>query len=186
MGRRSRETWERRERRGRGDLGNTGIRPISNQDQAKRIEELEDRLRRLAEGDAVFWSPPGTPAEIQESNLEDVLAFESVGSRTSLFEGLQGHGLDLPQPEKLDERQSAAKVAEVLYALAALRIFLVGFDHLNPREFYSTLWNETLWEGCYVEKRHPGALTIIDVSHRMSRSEILRTLEDMQKTASVH
>lgn len=126
------------------------------------------------------------PAEIWESNLEDVLAFESVGSGISLFEGLQEHGLDLPQPEKLDDRQSAEKVAEVLYALVALGIFLVGFDDLSPREFYSTLWNDTLWEGCYVEKRNPGALTIIDVSHMMSRSEILQTLEDMQKTASVH
>ena len=159
---------------------------MSNHDQAKRIEELEDRLKRLTDGDAVFWSRPGSPADIRESNLEDVLAFESVGSGTSLFEGLQEHGLDLPQPEKLDERQSAEKVAEVLCALAALRVFLVGFDDLNAREFYSTLWNETLWEGCYVEKQNPGALTIIDVSHRMSRSEILQILEDMRKTASVH
>ncbi len=185
MGRRSRETWERRKRREQGFGLNSGTRPISNHDQAKRIEELEGNLRCLTEGAAVFWSPPGTPADIQQSNLEDVLAFESVGSGTSLFEGLQEHGLDLPQPEKLDERQSAGKVVEVLHALAALRIFLVGFDHLNPREFYSTLWNETLWEGCYVEKRHPGAVTIIDVSHRMSRSEVMQILEDMQKSATV-
>jgi hypothetical protein len=167
-------------------LGDTGIRPKIDQDQAKRIEDLEDHLKGLTGGDAVFWAPPGMPAEIWESSLEDVLAFESVGSGTSLFEGLQEHGLDLPQPEKLDERQSVEKVAEVLHALAALGIFLVGFDHLDTREFYSTLWNETLWEGCYVEKRNPGAMTIIDVSHRMSRSEIMQTLEDMQKTASVH
>jgi hypothetical protein len=159
---------------------------MTNQDQANRIEELEDRLKRLVDGDAVFWSLPGMPAEIRESSLEDVLAFESVGSGTSLFDGLQEHGLDLPQPEKLDERQSAEKVAEVLNALAALGIFLMGFDHLNAREFYSTLWKQTLWEGCYVEKRNPGALTIIDVSHRMLRSEIMQILEDMQKTASVH
>ncbi|HYK90777.1 MAG TPA: hypothetical protein VE398_18535, partial [Acidobacteriota bacterium] len=69
--------------------------------------------------------------------------------------------------------------------LAGLGVLLIGFEHLGPREFYSTLWNETLWEGCYVEKRIPGAVTLIDVSHEMSRSDWRRVMEDLKKSQSV-
>ncbi|MBZ5495756.1 MAG: hypothetical protein LAP85_05090 [Acidobacteriia bacterium] len=79
--------------------------------------------------------------------MEDILAFESVGSGTSLFEGLQERGLDLPLPEKLDEQQSAEKATEVLHALACLRVYLIGFENMTAREFYSTLWNQNTQEG---------------------------------------
>jgi hypothetical protein len=92
----------------------------------------------------------------------------------------------LPAPEKLDDQQCALKAREVLYALARLRIFLFGFDDLTAREFYSTLWSQTLWEGCYVEKRNPGAITLIDVSHKMPRSEMLRYLEELKRAGAVH
>jgi hypothetical protein len=186
MGRRSREHRERRERRVQDARQDSAKGPITDQKRAKRADELEENLNRLASGDAVFWTSGNCPAEIRESNLEDILAFESVGSGTSLFEGLQEHGVELPPPEKLDELQSSEKVTEVLRALACLRVFLIGFEDMTAREFYSTLWNQTLWEGCYVEKRNPGALTVIDVSRGLSRSDFLRFLEDLQKSGSVH
>ncbi|MFH1574990.1 MAG: hypothetical protein ABIG68_13480 [Acidobacteriota bacterium] len=139
----------------------------------------------MVEGDAVFWTSGNLPDQIWESHLEHVLAFESVGSGISLFQGLQEHGVDLPPPEKLDEQQSAEKAREVLYALVGLRIFLVGFEGMTAREFCSTLWNQTLWEGCYVEKRNPGALTIIDISHSLSRQDWQRLLEELTESASV-
>jgi len=52
---------------------------------------------------------------------------------------------------------------------------------MSACELYSTLWNQTLWEGCYVRKRHPGAITLIDVSHKMLRSDMLQFLEDLRK-----
>lgn len=181
MGRKSREHRERRERRLQDALKESG-----KGTGADRASELEEELKSLADGDAVFWTSGNCPAEIRQSNLEDILAFESVGSGTSLFEGLQEHGLELPPPEKLDERQSAEKVTEVLQALAGLRIFLIGFEDMTARQFYATLWNQTLWEACYVEKRNPGALTVIDISHRLSRSDILAFLEDLKRSSSIH
>jgi hypothetical protein len=160
--------------------------PSVDQKSTGRAEELEEELNRLADGDAVSWTSKDFPEEARESYLEDVLAFESIGTGTSLFEGLQEHGLTLPAPEKLDDQQCADKAKEVLYALARLRIFLFGFDDLTAREFYSTLWSQTLWEGCYVEKRNRGAITLIDVSHKMPRSEMLRYLEELKRAGSVH
>ena len=160
--------------------------PASDQKSAARAEGMEDHLRRMADGDAVFWTSKNCPDHIRESNLEDIIAFESVASGTSLFQGLQEHGVDLPPPETLNERQSAAKVMEVLHALARLRIFLVGFDDMTARESYSTIWNQTLWEGCYIEKQNPGACTLIDVSHSMSREAMQQALEKLTGTSSVH
>jgi len=153
--------------------------------QTRRIGELEAELTNLSDGDAEFWSRPGFPANARESNLEDILQFESVGSGVSLFEGLQRIGMDLPPPEELDECQSERKAMEVVKALAALRIFLIGFDEMDGREFYSTLWHQTLWEGCYMKKRHPGAITLIDVSHKMLKSDMVKYLENLAKAESI-
>jgi hypothetical protein len=158
---------------------------MTNQDQANRIASLEQELKNLCE-DAVSWSSETLPTDIQESNLEDVIAFESVGSGPSLFEGLQEHGVELPPPDQLNERQSADKAKEVLHALAKIRVFLVGFSHMSACELYRTLWRQTLWEGCYVEKRNPGAHTIIDVSHLMSQYDWREMMESMKSASTVH
>jgi hypothetical protein len=161
----------------------------SNKTDSKRtdrIKKLQEDLNDLCGGRAVFQTSPAFPAEVQEEDLEDILAFESVGKGISLFEGLQMHGLDLPQPEKLGELQSRRKAMDVLHALADLKIFLVGFDKMNGRELYRTLWHQTLWEGCYVKKRHPGSVTVIDVSHKMSPSEIQRYIDTLIAKCTVH
>jgi hypothetical protein len=154
--------------------------------QSEHINELKKELNDLADGDEVFSDPQNLSLDAQESNLEDILAFESVGSGPSLFEGLKMHGMELPFPGKLDEKQSARKVMEILRALGALRIFLIGFEEMTACELYSTLWNQTLWEGCYVKKRDPYAMTLIDVSHKMMRSDMVQFLESMTKANSVH
>ena len=185
MGRKSREKRERRE--GQVEEAKcSGTGPGTDRQAPDRIAELEERLRNLGGGDAEFWASPNLAPETRQSDLEDIVAFESVEEGTSLFDGLQEHGLKLPPPEELDEKQSSEKAMAVLRELARLRIMLVGFEDMTAREFYSTLWNQTLWEGCYMKKRNPGAFTIIDVSHRSTRAEILRSLEDLKRACTVH
>jgi hypothetical protein len=154
--------------------------------EQNRSVQLEEEIMRLAEGNAQFWKSEDCPPEVLESNLEDILNFESVGNGTSLFEGLRDNGIDLPHPDTLNEALSFRKVLEIFKALDELRIFLIGFENMSAKEVYSTLWNETLWEGNYVKKRHPAAFTIIDISHKMPRSEILATLEEIAKSCAVH
>ncbi len=168
MGRQSREHRERRESKGENPRND-------------RVRQLEEELNRLMDGETFFWTSNDCPPEVEESNLEDILAFESVGTGTSLFDGLQEHGLDLPHPDKLDDAQCEEKTGQVMRALEELRIVLIGFQGMSAREFYSTLWNQTLWEGCYVKKRNRGAMTIIDVSHSIPRSEMLQWLEEAAK-----
>lgn len=154
--------------------------------QTGRIKKLQEALNDLCGGRAIFRPSPNLPDKVQETNLEDILAFESVGKGISMFEGLQRQGMELTRPDQLDEMQSRRKAMEVLQALAELRIFIVGFDGMNGRELYRTLWHKTLWEGCYVKKRHPGAVTLIDVSHRMKRSEMQQYLDRLVRQSTVH
>ena len=157
-----------------------------SKEQAGRIEKLRNKLKDLSDGRAVFRSSPDIPADVLEDNLEDTIAFESVGSGISLFEGLQQNGMKLPAPEELNEFRSARKVMEIFRALEKLQIFLIGLEEMSARELYSMLWHQTLWEGCYVKKRYPGAITLIDVSHKMKQSEIQRFLDDLIRASRIH
>ncbi len=151
-----------------------------------RIKKLRQDIRNLCGGKVIYKSPSAFPAEVQEMDLEDILAFENVGKGPSLFEGLQENGLALPHPAKLDESECRRKAEEIMLALAELRVFLLGFQGMTARELYRILWHQTLWEGCYVKKRYPGSVTLIDVSHKMSRREIQRQMERLMRAGTIH
>ncbi len=180
MGRKSREKWERRQGRGAAtDMGlGAGSRQTADPGQADRIRGLEEQLSRLSDGDFEGSYSPSCSDDVREAHLQDILAFESVGSAPSLFEGLEEHGLELPRPEQLDEEQSADKVLEIMDALSRQRVFLIGTDHLTARELYSKLFNQTLWEGCYIKRKHPDSMTMMDVSGGF-RSKMKRLLGGM-------
>jgi hypothetical protein len=82
--------------------------------------------------------------------------------------------------------KSRRKAIEVMSALAEMGIFLIGFDGMSGRKLYGTLWHRTLWEGCYVKKRHPDAVTLIDVSHKLPRSEVEKFLNGLMQKNAVH
>jgi hypothetical protein len=167
-------------------MNGSGISDEKDREQAGRIEKLRNELDELSDRKAVFKASPDIPADALESGLEDIIAFESLGSGISLFEGLRHHGMKLPHPDKLNEFRSARKVMEIFRALEELRIFLIGFEEMSGRELYSKLWHQTLWEGCYVKKRYPGAITLIDVSHKMMQSDIQQYLDNLMKTDRIH
>jgi len=188
MGRKSREKWERRERQETAeDVGQAkASQQTADPERAGRIRELKEQLSRLSGGDFESGSYSSCQDDVEEAHLQDVLAFESVGSGPSLFEGLEEHGVALPRPEQLDEEQSHEKILEIMEGLSRQGVFLIGIDNFTGRELYSKLFNETLWEGCYIKKKHPGSMTFMDVSHGISRSEIRRFLESMRATSAVH
>jgi hypothetical protein len=183
MGRQSRKHREKRESKTQNAYNCPNCADL---EQACRIMKLQDEINNLSDGKAMFRVAPDCPADAYESDMEDIRAFEAVGSGISLFIGLQMHGMNLPPPEQLDKIQSAQKVKEVLEALEDLRIFLVGFEGMTACELYSTLYSQTLWEGCYIKKHNPGAVTVIDVSHKMQRSEIMQFLDNLSKRCSIH
>jgi hypothetical protein len=149
------------------------------EDRSDRVRELEEDLSRRAGGDVSFWNRGDCPSDLRESHLEDVRAFESLSSGPSLFQGLEANGVNLPPPEKLNQRQCAKKVLEILKALARVQVVIIGFEHWSPKQAYAKFWEETLWEGCYVEKKTPGGITVIDASHSLSRSDFERSIKQL-------
>jgi hypothetical protein len=187
MGRKSsvkRLRSERREMMGEPETRDVG--ESTDAATAGRIREVERELTRLSKGAYESSAQPGfTPGE-RLSYLEDILAFESVESGTSLFQGLEENGVKLPRPEALSESRCRRKVLEILKALGNLGVFLIGWEHMSPRELYSTLWHQTLWEGCYIERKFAGGMTLIDVSRSIPREEMKRFLEDLRGASRVH
>ena len=183
MGRKSREKRERRARRN-GNSSPTLSPEAGN--RPDRVAQLEAELNRMADGDTSFWNREGCPAEVRESHLKDVMAFESLSSGPSLFEGLQANGVDLPPPKQLSERQCAKKVVEILEALAEVQVLVIGFEQWSPKQAYTKFWEETLWEGCYVKKKTPGGLTLIDASHSLTRCDFERLVGDMMRAQFVN
>jgi hypothetical protein len=185
MGRKSREKWERREGRA-GRQQATGTEGMTEQERLSRIGDIERELTRLSDGEFESVQSSNCPLEDRHQYLEDVLAFESVGSGLSLFEGLEANGLKLPPPEQLNERQALTKLRKIVHALTKIGVFLIGFEDLSPQEFYSVLFHQTLWEGCYLKRRHPGSITFMDVSHRMSRWDLANFMKNLQKEMTVN
>jgi hypothetical protein len=96
------------------------------------------------EGELIWVSeecPPETAAQFWLS----VAAYEQA-PWTTHFQELLDAGVELPAPESLDDRQLAAKLSEVIDALARMRVFLSQTDHLSDRELYTLLWGDTLRE----------------------------------------
>jgi hypothetical protein len=151
----------------------------------ERVRALEEELRRMCGGDADCWTAHDCPEDLWEAHLEDVLAFENVGVGLSLFEGLEMHGLKLPRPETLNEKQSRKKVFEIMQALLGLQVMLAGFEHLSGRQLYRTLFEDTLWDGCYVKKKRPELVTIIDMSRTPRRTEQRLRMIAMAKARTV-
>jgi len=97
-----------------------------------------------AEGELVWMSeecPPKTAAQFWLS----VAAYEQV-PWTTHFQELLDAGVEPPAPESMDDGQLAAKLSEVIGALARMRVFLSQTDHLSDRELYALLWGDTLRE----------------------------------------
>jgi hypothetical protein len=112
-------------------------------DQEIRINELREAAREAAGGEMTEWESHDCPPDIAEAFWGNVLAYESAKT-TCHFLQLEERGVELPQPEELDDAQLTAKLWEVIHALAGMNVFLSHTDHWSDREPYEHMWNETL------------------------------------------
>jgi hypothetical protein len=128
-------------------------------DQAIRVNKLRAAPREAARGEMVIWEADDIPPDILPEDISsanslcssgntapsraNVVVVESAPLTTNLQQ-LEKIGVDVPPPDKLDDRQLHAKLWEVIHGLARLRTFLTSTNHLSDRQLYGLLWGDLL------------------------------------------
>lgn len=136
--------------------------PTDGADREARIIEVKHALQQMAGGSMTAWESGDLPAEQRDQFWRNVLAFET-GPFTTDFERLVRAGVELPEPDSMDDATVTAKLWEIVGALAGLRVFVSQTDHLTDRELYSHLWNETLRHEIPLMDPDPGSAWHVDL-----------------------
>jgi hypothetical protein len=112
-------------------------------DQENRIEQLKQRAGEVVGGEMIAWESNRLSLKKREQFWRRVVEFETAPLTTN-FQQLIDAGLELPEPESLDDETLSAKLWEVIDGLANLQVFICETDHLSDCELYTRLWRDVL------------------------------------------
>jgi hypothetical protein len=116
-----------------------------DENQMERIAALKRRAQDAAGGHMVAWEPGKLSPDQSEKFWKAVVDYETAPSITKLQQLIDA-GIELPEPDAMDDAALSANLWEVIHALAKLRVFLDDTDHLSDRELYAWLWQHGLRE----------------------------------------
>lgn len=130
----------------------------------KRIDR-EIKIAQLKEESAAIGE--FYPDEIWEL----IYRFEHAPMTTE-YRLLVEAGVDLPEPDELDDDALTAKLWEVIERLASWRVYLSCTDHLSDRELYTALVTDVLHKGRPDVDPSPGETFEIDMLGGCSEEDI--------------
>jgi len=108
-----------------------------------RINALKQQAEQAAGGTVTPWESDTLSPDARERFWRHVIDYETAPVGTD-FQQLTEVGIELPQPDTMDDAQVTPKLWEVIQGLAKLRVFLNATDHLSDRELYARLWHIVL------------------------------------------
>lgn len=114
--------------------------------QELRVRDYSERLRLPLAQHVDEYTQKDLDAT--EGFLRYLIMLESEPTSTLARQLIAG-GIELPEPDSLDDAAVSRKLDEVIEGLARLRTYLSHTDHLSDRELYERLWTDTLNQDDY-------------------------------------
>jgi hypothetical protein len=137
----------------------------------ERINDLKRQVERIAGGKMITSESDSLSTAQREQFWRQVLDFESAPSTTD-FQRLLDAGVELPDPDAIDDERLTSKMWEVIGALAQMRVFISQTDHLSDRELYGLFWHSLLRTEIPVLPDDPRSAWHVDVLGGWSESDI--------------
>ena len=133
-----------------------------NSDQEDRINELKLQAEQAATGQMITWESGIVSPEQSEQFWRRVVEYETAPSTTD-FQRLTEAGLELPEPDAMDDEQLTSKLWELIGALARMRVFIQETNHLSDRQLYTLLWRDVLREETPILPDDPDSAWHVDL-----------------------
>jgi hypothetical protein len=130
--------------------------------QEERIHALKQQAEQAATGKMTAWESDTLSPDQREQFWRRVVEYESAAWTTD-FQQLTEAGLELPDPDAMQDGELTSKLWELIDALAAKRVFLGQTNHLSDRELYTLLWRDVLREENPVLPDYPGSASHVDL-----------------------
>ena len=127
--------------------------------QELRIAKLRAELEKL--GGTMIDPLESMPADIEEEFLRHVFEYETQ-EPVSLLTWLAKSGIEVPDPDQLDDKTLSVKLQEVIYGMAYVGAYLLHTNHLSDRELYEFL-SDCLTEEVVMFPENPDYAYIIDM-----------------------
>jgi hypothetical protein len=138
----------------------TTIQFADESDQEERIAKLRQELEKLG---GSTMSLDAMPADMEEEFLRQVLEYETA-EPISLFRLIENSGLEIPEPDDLDDAPLAVKLKEIVERMASLGAYVLHTNHLTDRELYRYLYADGLREEAVLFPENPSYAYMIDLT----------------------
>jgi hypothetical protein len=142
---------------------------LESVDREIRINELEGQLEDM--GMEAMGVSDDCPPGVHEQFVNNVMDYDSAPISTQ-FEALVQEGVELPEPDALDDGALHTKLWEIFHALAKRDVYIDHTDHLSDRELYEHLWHDTFREEGPMMPPGSGWVNHIDILGGCSEEDI--------------
>lgn len=140
-------------------------------EQRDRIDELKRQAERAAGCQMSAWESDTLSLDEREQFWRRVVEYESAPLTTD-FQQLTEAGLELPEPDAMDDEQLTSKLWELIRALARMGVFITQTNHLSDRELYGLLWRDELRHETPMLPNNGGSAWHLDLLGGWSETDI--------------